>query len=82
MRDRRMDRDKRDTIFRNIGRIFTEVKPEMSEKRKRKMLTEKLKEDEENSLKEREIDEHFPHINDPVPQLMQVSILVQYYWLS
>ncbi len=75
-RDRKMDPVKRDEIYRNIGRIFTEVRPAMSDKRARKLKRLALQKMEEDSLKEGKIDEHFPHINQPVSELMKVFIAI------
>ena len=77
-RDRKMDPVKRDEIYRNIGRIFTEVRPAMSDKRARKLKRLALQKMEEDSLKEGKIDEHFPHINQPVSELMKVFLVVSF----
>ena len=74
-KNRRMDHEKRDKIFRGIGAIFTEIRPAMSEKRKRKLMRLAQAQDDANSLKESAIDQHFTHLFDPIPVLMKVTEL-------
>ena len=71
-----MDPKKRDKIFRSIGNIFTEDRPTMSDKRKRRLQALAMAEDEKQFVRPeaKDLHKYYAHAFDPIPVLMQVFI--------